>query len=554
MDITVVKAETKTIGSLALSYPYLTKLGVADLIDDLTTTGKEREVTTGRVIEVLVLNRLSLKPTPISKMDAWVRHQVIADIYRSTADSFNDDRIGRALDEISPHLATAWVTVVLRAAALYDVDLRQLHSDVTRVSFAGAYDAAPGETLPVAITHGYSGRGDPARKQVTVSLSVTADGALPAWYELADGNAADCRAYLAHLKAAQDVLHLDDVLIIGDSKLITRPNILGFCRAHARFIGPSSVSATDRQTLTRLGEEGEAWQRLDVTTDGDADGRGRYWGMESTELIADPEHHASYLLQRFFIHSEADRRAARHQRAKDLAKAHRELWTIRRRLSRPVYRQRALVERKVAAASAKVARYLSVSITESASTLTLSWRLNHAVLIEDAGFDGIYCLLTNDTSPEASLHRVFHDYKGQPKVEGRFHAVKSLPIHVCPLWLHQPKRIASLIFVVMVALFIFALLEREARRAVRTTGEPFRGVRPDGRDQLPITTPVLFDAFHSLTLLTQRLQVGDEVHDIVVPTTLNWVQAAILDRLGLPKPDSYLRPRSLVTLCRGCGK
>jgi transposase len=542
MDITVVKAETKTIGSLALSYPYLKRLGLAQLIDDLTTTGKEREVATGRVIEVLVLNRLSLKPTPISKMDAWVQSQVIADIYGSAVDSFNDDRIGRALDEIYPHLAAAWVTFVLQGAQIYDVDLRHLHSDVTRVSFAGADEPASGETPAVAITHGYSGRGDPGRKQVTVSLSVAVDGALPAWYELADGNAADCRAYLEHLKAAQELLHLDDVWIIGDSKLITRPNILGFCRAKAHFTGPSSLSATDRQTLTRLGEAGEAWQRLDVTTNGDADGRGRYWGMESTERIADPEKQTSYLLQRFFIHSVADRRAVRHQRAKDLAKAHRELWTIRRRLHLPVYRHRALVERKVAAASAKVARYLSVTIAESALTITVSWRLNHAALTQDAGFDGIYGLLTNDTSPEASLHRVFHDYKGQPKVEGRFHAVKALPIQVRPLWLHQPKRIASLIFVVMVALFIFALIEREARRAVQTTGEPFRGVRPDGRDQLPITTPVLFDAFQSLTLVTQRLRVGDEIHDIVVPTTLNWVQRAILDRLGLITPDSYLQP------------
>ena len=331
MDISVVKAETKTIGSLALTYPYLKKLGFGELIDDLTTTGKEREVTTGRVIAVLVMNRLSLKPTPISKMGAWVHRQAIAEIDGSAVDSFNDDRIGRALDEIYPHLAAAWVTFVLRGAKLYDVDLRHLHSDVTRVSFAGAYDPAPGETPAVGITHGYSGRGDPARKQVTVSLSVATDGALPAWYELADGNAADCRAYLAHLKAAQEVLHLDDVLIIGDSKLITRPNIRGFCRAHARFIGPSSLSAPDRPTLTRLWEAGEAWQRLDVTTDGDAAGRGRYWGMESSELIADPEEQTSYLLQRFFIHSVDDRRAVRHQRAKDLAKAHRELRRLLRR-------------------------------------------------------------------------------------------------------------------------------------------------------------------------------------------------------------------------------
>ncbi len=82
MDITVVKTVTKTIGSLALAYPYLRRLGVAQLIDDLTTRGKEREVSTGQVVEVLVLNRLALKPTPISKIDAWAGEQVIEEIAR----------------------------------------------------------------------------------------------------------------------------------------------------------------------------------------------------------------------------------------------------------------------------------------------------------------------------------------------------------------------------------------------------------------------------------------------------------------------------------------
>jgi hypothetical protein len=58
MDIRVVKAVTKTISSLALSYPYLKRLGVAEIVDGVTTQGKERDVSTGKVIEVLALNRL----------------------------------------------------------------------------------------------------------------------------------------------------------------------------------------------------------------------------------------------------------------------------------------------------------------------------------------------------------------------------------------------------------------------------------------------------------------------------------------------------------------
>jgi transposase len=542
MEISVIRAVTKTIGSLALAYPYLRRLEFAQLIDDLTTHGKEREVSTGHVIEVLVLNRLTLQPTPISKIEDWAAGQVIEEVYGISAAAFNDDRIGRALDEISPHLINAWASLVLRGAQAYGVALDQLHSDVTRLAFEGAYAPVADDVPPVKITYGYTGRDDPTRKQVTVSLSVAADGAIPAWYQLADGNASDTRAYLTHLNAAREQLHLDDVLVVGDSKLISRPNMLGFCRVKARFVGPTSLTVTDRLTLRTRWEQGEAWQRLDVTTDGEAAGVGRYWGMETTELLPDPEQDTAYLLQRFFIQSLDDRRAARHQRAKDLAKARRELDVIRQRLTRPAYRDRALVERKVAAACAKVERYLNVTIAAVPQGFSVSWRLNRPALSEDAQFDGVYCLLTNDTTPTASVHRVFHDYKGQAKVEGRFRAVKAPPIQIRPVWLHQPQRIASLVFVVMVALFVFALIEREARRVVQHSGEPFRGVRPDRRDRLPITTPVLFDAFHSLTLLKQRLRVSDEIHDLVTPTTLNWVQIAILDRLGLVKPDAYLQP------------
>jgi transposase len=542
MEIRVVRAVTKTIGSLALAYPYLRRVEFAQMIDDVVTDGKEREVSTGRVIEVLVLNRLTLQPTPISKIDAWAEGQVIEEIYGISAAAFNDDRIGRALDEIYPHLIDAWASLVLRGTQAYGVALDQLHSDVTRLAFEGAYAPVPDDVAPIQITYGYTGRDDPTRKQVTVSLSVAADGAIPAWYQLADGNASDTRAYLAHLNAVREQLHLDAVLVVGDSKLISRPNMLGFCRAKARFVGPTSLSVTDRQALRTLWENGEAWERLDVTTAGEAAGVGRYWGMATTELLPDPEGETTYLLQRFFIQSLDDRRAARHQRAKDLAKAHRELGVLRQRLTRPAYRERALVERKVTAACAKVARYLNVAIAEVPHGFSVSWRLNRSTLAEDSQFDGVYCLLTNDTSPTASVHRVFHDYKGQAKVEGRFRAVKALPIQVRPIWLHQPKRIASLVFVVMVALFVFALIEREARRVVEHSGEPFRGVRSDHRDHLPITTPVLFEAFRSLTLLKQRLQIVDEIHDLVTPTTLHWVQAAILDRLGLLKPDAYLQP------------
>jgi hypothetical protein len=134
----VLERVTKTIGSLALAYPYLRRLGVAETIDGLVTAGKERVVPTGQVIEVLILNRLSLRPVPISKIGVWPPPPAIEEVYGLAADSLNDDRIGRALDEIHPHLVDLWAALVLRGASAYGLHLDQVHSDVTRVAFEGA--------------------------------------------------------------------------------------------------------------------------------------------------------------------------------------------------------------------------------------------------------------------------------------------------------------------------------------------------------------------------------------------------------------------------------
>jgi Domain of unknown function (DUF4277) len=558
MQLEVVQTVTKTIGSLALAYPYLRRLRVAETIDALTTSGKRRAVSTGRVVEVLILNRLTVRPTPISKISAWAAAQAIEEVYGLAADALNDDRLGRALDELHPHLADAWAAIVLAGAQAYGLRLHQLHTDVTRLAFEGAYDdvpAASGDGRPLPrIAHGFTGRQDPSRTQLTVSLTVAADGGLPAWYRVADGNADDTRAYLAHLAALCEKLHLDRPLVVGDSKLITRANLLGFCRVGARFIGPVGLTEPDRAALRALWAAGVPWRRLDPPAPGAPPTPGRYWGLERPETLPDPARGASYALRRLFVQSLADRRAARHQRAKDLARARRALWTIKHRLRHPAYRDPAVVARKVAAAVAKVERYLHAEVVATAGGPDVRWRLDRQRLREDAQFDGLYCLLTNQPGAVAGRRAVFRAYKDQSQVEGRFRGLKQPPLQVRPLWLHQPRRLESLVFVVLVALFLFALIEREARRVVRESGRVFSGVRAEGRDKLTITATCLVELFAPLTVVKQHLRLAGEVVELVTPATLSPPQAQVLARLGLPPPNEYLHATVTCHPAERCGK
>jgi transposase len=334
VDVTVVESVTKTIGSLALAYPYLRRLNVAETIDALTTTGKERDATqrvpAGAVLEILVLNRLAVRPTPIRKVSQWAQTQAVEEVYGIAAEALNDDRIGRALDELHPHLVDAWTAIVVKGADASNVRLDQLHSDVTRIAFEGSYDApSPPDQNATGprIAYGFTGKEDPTRKQLTVSLSVAADGALPAWYQVADGNAADCRAYPAHLAAVREHLQLDQPLLIGDSKLVTQSTMLAFCRVNARFVGPTRLTEAGRKVLRARWEAGSPMERLDPVGEGEEPRSGRSWGLEVSEVVADPEQQTSYPLRRLVVQSLDDRTATRHQRAKDLVRARRELQT-----------------------------------------------------------------------------------------------------------------------------------------------------------------------------------------------------------------------------------
>lgn len=126
---------------------------------------------------------------------------------------------------------------------------------------------------------------------------------------------------------------------------------------------------------------------------------------------ADPVRETTYRLRRLFVRSLDDRRAARPQRAKDLARARRALWQLQARLWRPAYRQRTVVQRKVAAAVAKGRPFMQVEVVETSQGLARRWRLDRRRLREEATVDGLYCLLA---APAQAYHQPDLRRHGRP--------------------------------------------------------------------------------------------------------------------------------------------
>jgi len=56
-----------------------------------------------------------------------------------SASKLNDDRLGRALDAIYPHLEEIWAEIVSQALVRYRIDLSLVFYDLTAFYFEGEY-------------------------------------------------------------------------------------------------------------------------------------------------------------------------------------------------------------------------------------------------------------------------------------------------------------------------------------------------------------------------------------------------------------------------------
>src|SRR6266851_8173135 len=92
----------------------------------------------------------------------------------------------------------------------------------------------------------------------------------------------------------------------------------------------------------------------------------------------------------------------------------------------------------------------------------LTWWFDQAAIDAEAATDGWYALTANLDATETAAG-VLLRYKAQEAVERRYGNLKG-PLAVAPMFLNSNRRIAALITVISLALLVFCLIEREARR------------------------------------------------------------------------------------------
>jgi transposase len=537
--------DTQSVGALPLITKYLERLPLADAVNDLAPRGGE--IPLGTLVAVLVANRL-LRPQALFRVGQWAQTAAATDYFDLEPGQLNDDRLGRALERLATHADSIQAALALTAVRDFQLDGAQIHYDITDVELFGAYELeVPGGRAPPAPLPAYgrtkSGRKDV--KQIQLGVNVTGDGGVPVAHAPLDGNAAEAPTHLDNLRRLKDALPRRELLYIADTQLDTPANLLAVAARGGQFLCGGAFSPQLQQLYLRHRRK---LRPVDYHPKSQGhlppEQRDPYKAFERTDRlrggVEGQKVRLSYRL--LFVWSQAKARQEAATRERHLAKIREAFEAVERNLDRYSLKTREAIVRRLEAAEAKYDEggLFAYELTQDRREQShVQWEMNAKALEEWERLEGVYVLKTNLGTSSAPLAKALAKDKEQSQVERRIHHLKG-PLAVAPLFLENPGRIAGLRCILVWALMVLALMERQVRRSLG--GKPLFGLYPGNRPSPAPTGPALRGCFRTLCVVIVKHR-GTTARRLAEPTD---TQRTLLRLLGIP-------PDAIRTFKRRCG-
>ena len=190
--------DSKFLGALPIVNHFLLRLQIETLLEKRLAPSDPRTKVPLALVLMVLLHSLILSKAPLYSVSEWAAAMLPAalGLTPEQAAALNDDRFGRALDELFASDRTALLTdFVLRMVREFEVRLDELHNDSTSLTFQGDYKNADGREVDGVATHrityGHNKDFRPDLKQLLWILTVSSDGAVPVHFKVDDGNVGD---------------------------------------------------------------------------------------------------------------------------------------------------------------------------------------------------------------------------------------------------------------------------------------------------------------------------------------------------------------------------
>jgi hypothetical protein len=379
---------------------------------------------------------------------------------------------------------------------------------------------------------GYSRDGKRNKPQIVYGLLCAADGC-PVAIEVFAGDTGDPSTLAAQVAKLKDRFGLEHVALVGDRGMITQTRI----EETLRPAGLDWITALRAPALRRLVKDGPLQLSL--------------FDERDIATITAPE----YPGERLVVCRNPLLAAERARKRTDLlAATERDLAVIAQAVSRKraPLRGTAAIALKVGAVldRYKMAKHFTLTITDAGFQFA---RKQEAIAAE-AALDGFYAVRTG--LPESALNEAgtVTAYKALAQVERAFRSLKTLDLHIRPLYHWLEPRVRAHVFLCMLAYYLewhmrarlapmlYDEDDHEAAAALRTSpvaqaqrsptalAKQTRGVTPDG---LPV------HSFHSLladlaTLTRNQIATGvTDTYEITAYARPTPIQQKAFDLLGI---------------------
>jgi transposase len=531
---------TYTLGGVHLLLAYLERLGLAEVVDRYC--GRVGDISEGNVFVVIVLNRL-LFPLSLRHVAEWAG-KVGLHLLLGIPDValLNYDRLVDTLAAVSGCWEEIATDVTLNAVERFGLRVETIHYDLTSVFFHGAYKESE------MVDFGYSRDHRFDKPQVVLALSTTADGEvpLPSACGVHKGNTQDVDTPVEHMKRLQATFRRTDLLVTGDRAMQSAENMLLISRAHGRFLGPLKLTDAQKQYIASIPEREFLW--LCYSEQAGRTYRAvfrRFWFKVKEEIAPTARRRRRrrgrlprYREVRFWMRAtvlldEDKRRRDAARRERKIQEYESELDFCIARLNKGRYygdpkwvaeHLRSLEEQYKA-----VSECVHYHFAQREGQMTLTYWRDEQAIAQATRLDGKWVLLSNQPLASGQSQQEYMDwmlrtYKTHAGVERRMRNLKSdLPIR--PLYVHRDDHITGLCFASLLALTLYALLERDCKRSTELAAADLDSARK-----------VLW-AWWGYSVAGIEMPLG---YQVLWQDTLTEQQQLILTTLGIPDPGTRL--------------
>lgn len=225
-------------------------------------------------------------PLPLYQISDWVGQTVLVSVLGIPASKFNDDRLGRTLDALYPHLNAIWGDIVAVALQKSGVDLSVIFYDVTAFVTHGQH--ADSKLMDFGFAHNTPSN----KRKLKLALNAAADGDIPLLYQTWSGRTADQATVETNLNNLAAWLQkrgkpLQESLIVGDRAMLNAELALLYDKFGLRHL--TGLKAASPQLKALIGR----WSDEQIETFPLVEGSSpQYWGRTCEIPFEHPVHHA----------------------------------------------------------------------------------------------------------------------------------------------------------------------------------------------------------------------------------------------------------------------